>query len=352
MRRLYTIFFLVLLTLSLGACQFAREREAHRSQALLNEADLLISTRELGKAADLCQDALDKLAPLLTEQPDHLDFQLLQIRALITKFIAQNVLVMEDAKIRPRSLVRLPDPTLYVDYNNTIPEAENRLLMVTGRIGELTDEQAAFVHGMLAAIYRLKDDTLDKAVLEYDKAVARYDLQLAEAVKDRKANKNKIEQFESKIRSLRMAQAEVLLLGEDWNEALEQLKTAMAGGDLKYFDLHFDLLENTIKDIEEAIAAEQARDRGSREAKLRAALEKKKQKAYSKREQLGGYNPYQVALIKNRIELGDTQNNLIYRMICYYQLGQNKDYQKAREILTKHYPELSTELDSKLRQYR
>lgn len=348
------ILFIPLLIL-LVSCQMASNREAHRAQALLDEAELLMEARQLDKAKESAEMALQKLSNVKKEEnPDVLDLRLLEVRAHFTIFMADNLLTIENAEIRRRSLVRFPEPQQYIGWTEHLLVAERILKEIASSEKKLTTDQEGFVHGMLGAILRLNEKTLNSADREYGRAITAYRKQLAEV----KANPPKIgsnattvAHLENQIRSLLMAQAEVKLLAEEWSEALTRLEKAMAGPDLKYFAVQFEILNNSIEEAQAQIDLAIKMRKGSREEKLVQALEAKRQKKLSKREELASYNPYRLRLTQARVEESDTVNNLIYRMICYHQLKRRSDFEKALTILETFYPDLSHELEVQLRRY-
>ena len=351
MLKIQHLIVCLILSIALSSCQVASEREAHRAEALLTEAELQLDLRKLDKAEELTEQALGKLAPLIEKQPKHIDFRLLRVRAYIAQFLAQNMLVLEEAPIRPRSLVRFPEAHNLINYQDTLQLAHEELRDLANNPEELDFDQTAFVHGNLALILRLNESTLEDALKEYERAIAAYQTDLdglkADVTKIG-SHKIKIAQLENQVRSLRLAQSEVSLLSENWEQALNYLQSAMAGRDLKYFDVQFSLLNEQIEQAENKLEEIKKLSEGSREAKLLQLVEAKKAKRYSKREEISGYNPYKISLLQSKIELADTQNNLMYRIICYYNLGDDSRQQRAEAILRTHFPEIESHLNDQL----
>ncbi len=353
MARLQRILLIPLL-LALTACQMANNREAHRAQAMLDEAELLIEARELDKAKDKATTALGKLDAVTKSDKKNIDHQLLAVRAHFTIFMADNLLTLESAEVRRRSLVRFPEPQQLVGREKHLKVAERELKLLANGDQELAIDQSAFVHGMLGAILRLDDQKLGEADREYGKAISGYQKELAEA----KANPPKIgsndglvARLDNQIRSLHMAQAEIKLLAEEWPEALTRLQKAMAGEDLKYFAVQFEILKSSMEDAQLQIDDSFKMRQGSREDNLRQALDAKRKKKPSKRDELGSTNPYRMQLTQAKVEMTDAVNNLIYRMICYHQLKKRQQFEEARVILEEFYPDLARDFEIQLRRY-
>ncbi len=354
MAYLQRVFILPLLLL-LVSCQMATNREAHRAQALLDEAELLMEARELDKAKEKAEGALTKLATLDYESSSNtVDFKLLEVRAHFTCFMASNLLTMENAKVQRKSLVRFPKQSQYVGYEKHLKAAEGILKTLVRSDEKYQPDQEGFIHGMLGALLRLNEKTLHEADREYAQAIRVYDEQLAEM----KANPPKIgsndgaiARLDNQVRSLKMAQAEVKLLAQEWDDALNRLESAMAGPDLQYFSVQFEILKNSIDDAQKELDAGVKSHTGSREQKLVQALDAKRRKKLTKREEFGSYNPYRMQLTLAKIQSSDTVNNLMYRMICFHQLKRRKEFEEARQILEEFYPELASNLELQLRRH-
>lgn len=342
-----SIFFLI----AFSSCGRASKREATRGQALLDEADLYMELRELDKAEENAQQALQKFSILVEESPDNVDYRILRVRSRVTLFMAQNFLVIEKAKPLPRSLVRLPEKEELIDYDQTALIAEQELKEILQMPVELTWDQAGFVHGTLAAIYRLNLQTLTLANQQYEEARQIYLKRLQDLKTEKKkvgSNTIAILRLENQIKGLLLAQAEVNLLAEQWETALMLLQQMVAGSDLQYFSLHFQRLEDQISRLEAQLEEQARLDVGSREAKLLAKIQEKKEKKYSLLVELGGLSPQKVELIQSRIQLADLQNNLSYRIICLHNLGKFGQLEEAHSVLRQHYPELDSELQLRL----
>lgn len=356
MLKISRAFALIVLLISCCACQHAVNREATRAQALLDEADLLINARMFAEAEQNSRDALDKMVIALERQPDNVDFRLINIRALMTLFFSRNVLNLEEAEIRPRSLTRFPNPEDLSDYDSTVRVAEEQLKDLINGALPMDDDQKAFAHATLATVYRLNSNTVDEALVQYDKAIKVYEKQLNEMRNDpSKVGQHTygIMRLENQIRGLQQGQAEVLLYKEDWPAALDVLGSVMAGNDLKFFIPQFELVLGQIADMETRLSIDAALAEGSREDRLLISIrEGRKDRTFSKRERLGAKNPYQVQLMQSRIRLADMQNNLMYRIICYFQLNDQDRLNEAREALRSQFPELDADLYNQLQEHR
>lgn len=346
---------LLIMLLCLSSCQRSIDRNAQRAQALLDEADLLIDSRLFTDAELKTKEANEKLTKVIEKYPDNIDYRLLHIRSLMTLFVARNTLTIEQADIRPRSLVRFPDTETLSDFSTTIIPAELALKEIIHGSAPLKFDQKAYVHSTLAAIYRLKVETNEESLKEYNIALSTYEEELQRLRSEEKAlgsNKFAIMRIEHNIRSLQQAKTEVLLLVERWDEALEVLRDSMAGTDLKFFPVQFDLLEGEIAILKNKLSLDETLAEGSRESKLLQSIEaKKKERWHSKQENLGGKNPYQVELLLRQVQLDELQNNLMYRIIALYQLKESERLEQARKTLRGHYPEMDAELYQLLQEY-
>ena len=339
-----------------GGCQHAIEREAHRAQALLNEADLLMNARLFNEAEQNAREALEKLEVSLARQPENIDFRLLRVRGWMTVFFSRNILTIEQAPIRARSLVRFPEFSELVDYDTMVKPAENELKALINGPELMSHDQQAFAHSTLAAIYRLNLNTLDHSLREYAKAVEVYQRQLNKLRNDDSnigSHDFAIMRLENQLRSIKQAESEVFLLKESWTEALAVLQSMMGGTDLKFFSTQFDLWEGKIASLEAKLSLDERLQESSREQRLLLSIqEKKSERNLSKSERLGGKNPYQVELLHSRIQLDQIKNNLVYRIICHFQLKEAATLELARAALRGHYPELDRELIQQLEENR
>lgn len=342
--------FALLCCVLLTGCQHGREQQAHKAKDQLDEADLLTEVRKLKQADEAAQQALDILQPLRESEPSNVDFRLLEIRAYMTQFISRNIVVMESAPPLPRSWVRLPEVSQYKDYQETAGRAFELLKDVLNGDTELTREQRGYVHGTLASIFRLDKQTADQAIDQYEQAIEAYQ----EWANDLKSKETKvgsqslnITRLNNQITGLRMAQAEVNLLLERWEYALEDLKLAMAGDDLAYFSVQFQMLDQFIAQMQHKVDSDQRMIKDPRVEKMQEALRNRTKGKLSNREKVAQYDPNKAALIQGQIDLANTQNNLIYRIICLHQLGRHENEQQARTILRTYYPELDNMLEQR-----
>lgn len=351
--RTFSILFLSLLMLcAFGGCGRAEMRSAAKAQGILDESDLLIEARNFPKARDGAIDAMKKIDDLLAEDPENIAYKLLKVRAHMTIFMTKNILIMENAEPKPRSLVRLPELKDYVDYDLHIGYVEKELKGLLNNSAVLSEDQKAYIHGTLAAVLRLNTKTLAQADQEYAKAQEVY-----QGMRDKLKNEKKkigsnewaITRTENMIRDLQMARSEVDLLAEDWNGALKQLGDAFAGEDLKFFSTHFKIIRSSIASLEAKLEQDELLMIKSREEKLLRKISIQKQKrTLSKTEELAAENPYKLELLQNQLLLSQMQNNLIYRIICYKQLGAADKLQEARDILREFFPDLEEELMKEL----
>jgi len=341
-----------LLAVTLVACQKPFEREASRSQALLDEADLLMEVRRFDQAEDKARDALDRLNIILAKVPDNADYRLIRARANITLFMSQNTIIIENAKPRPRSLVRIPDVTEYIDYDSTMVPAEKELKEVLNNNSNLALEQKGYAHGMLAVIFRLNPATARQADEQYAAAIGAYEGWLKEMRRDRPrigSNEFNIMRLENQIRGLLMARAEVNLLAENWAQALSLLEQVMAGNDLQYFEVQFPFFEKNIASIEQGLDTDTRISVDPRVERLNTAIAKTRKGQFLQREKVAAQDPRKAQMLQMKVELAETKNNLTYRIICYYNLNDQARLNAAREVLRANYPELDAELASQLK---
>jgi len=212
-----------------------------------------MEVRRFDQAEEKALEALEKLNVILVKVPQKVDYRLLRTRAYLTLFMARNILVIENAKIRPRSLVRIPEVYEYKDYDSTIVPAEEELKEIINTIPDLTLEQQGYAHGMLGVIFRLNADTANEADQQYQRAIGAYEGWLREMKRDKPligTNQFNINKLENQVRGLIMARAEVSMLAEKWPQALELLEKVMAGQDLKYFEIQFPFYERQIAEMQ------------------------------------------------------------------------------------------------------
>jgi len=347
----YRLFLGFLLTLSLG-CSFSSDKEGFRSQALLDEAELYMESRQFDLSDEKINEALKKVKGALSRDPSNIDIALLKARAYFLLFMTRNTLILEQAKIRPRSLVRLPEMYEYRDYPETVVPAKTILEeMINTRDQELSHEQRGFIHSYLAAIFRLNLATAKQANEQYGLAVTTYRTWLNQL----RSTKTKIGSKEinthrilGEILNLSLAQVEVNLLQEQWIEALNLLERTKGNKDLKYFPVQFELIEEEIATLSNKCMKEKIKFDKSRGGKLSAAIQKARHSKLSYKDQLICSSPYEFDLRQKRHNLQNVQNSLMYRIICYYNLQQQKNLDEARHILRTYYPELDHKLTTLL----
>ena len=350
MRRL--LFLILSFSLVLfSSCNRAEQRLGSRTQTLLTEAELLNQSRQFQKARDTIDEAMVLLDELDEKDPERLDYKLMRAKAYMLRFLSKNIQVIEDAEIRPRSLVQLPEMGAYIDYETDIAPARNILSKVLNEKDKLDLSDQAYVHSMLGAIFRLSDRDLSEADSQYQMGIRAYQKQLDEykAETDKlKPHDIGIKKLENSIRAMQLQRVEVLLLAEQWGEALQLLEENMAGTDLRFFATQFEIVEDHISQIQERIAIADSMRKETRGNKLASAL-KDRRGAWSKvRDEVGGANPYKAELMQNQIYLADLQNNLIYRIICYHNQRQDSELDEAKKVLETYYPDVNAELDELL----
>lgn len=355
MRKLLMLFLLSIVLLGGSACNRATERAAFKAQAQLDEAMLQMEVRQFDRAFDEAMTAYKTLDELLSQSPNNVDVKLLRIRALLTLFMTRNTLLIEQAAPLPRSLVRLPDKKDYRDYAQYATPALEALKEMVNTRAKYSDEEEATIYGNLGAVFRLDKETAQDSAEAYGKAAEAYRHWLFELKGDSSkigSHQVAIQKVRHQLRSMLMNEAEALLLAENWVEALGVLKEAAGGEDLKFFTVHFDLLEQRIANVQTKIKEQEEAEAHSREVRLEQVVRDRKKRNLSKRGELGGYNPYQADLLFTQSELADLKNNLMYRIICLANLNQDEELKKAREVLRTHYPEADSSLWSLLLQNR
>lgn len=352
LHRLSAFVLIATVALCFTACQSSTlEREAGRAQGTLAEADLLMELRRFDEAEARGYEALDKVAVILEQAPENIDYRLLRVRALMTIFMAKNVVIIEQAPVRKGSLVRIPARSEYREYDDLVGPSEAELKDIANNIDDLSWEQSGYVHGMLAAILRLTPETAEDADREYVLALDAYEAWLTDLKDNRPivgSNNFQIGRLENQIRGLLLARAEVNFLTEDWSVALEMLEEVMAGPDLKYFEVQFPFLEKQVEDIQKKLEDDERITLDPRVRRLNEAIARTRKGSMSAREERAAMDPYKAQLLHIKIELADTKNNLLYRIICYQRLGRQQEYDEARLILRTYYPELDATVDEYL----
>lgn len=346
---------LILICLCFTSCSsVSTKRDLRDLEALLEEGNAQINMRQFGKAEEVGEEALKLASRLAKASPDDVTVQLLWIQADMQLFMAKNVMTFENAPIEEKSLVRMPKLAALIDYEKHLQPAEERLKSLINEKVPLTARQLGFVRGSLAAIFRLSKKTAPEAVGQYRLAIEAYEALLAEKKKKWPRQQSKrvdIHQIEDKVRSLKMSEAEVLLLIHDFGKALTTLQNAMAGEDLKFFSTQFDVMEERLISLRARILEGETYGQNPRSKKLRDTLNRMKKERMTHREWVAEANPYRLDLVKTQTNLAETQNNLLYRIICYKQLGQNEKLEEARKILRAYYPEIDSELETFLQKY-
>jgi antitoxin component HigA of HigAB toxin-antitoxin module len=344
----------VLLLCVLCSCSsFSNKQEAHRSQQQLDDAELLMEVRHFDRAEEKCRIALASIERLLLASPENIDYRLIRIRALMGIFMSQNTVTIQQAKPQPRSLIRIPAPHLYKDFQETAGLASDDLKELINTRKNLSLEQKSYIHGMLGAILRLRKETAREAEAQYEKALTAYQIWINELIETPPkvgSQEQTLTRLRNQVRGLRMAQVEINLLLEDWKSALSFAEEAMAGKDLEFFPTQFSILEKLIAEMEMKVAQEKLqKPTDLRVQRLTAALNKKREKKEkSALEELASTSPYKIAGIQARLELAVAQNNLMYRIICYRYLNDTKLLAESQNILRNRYPALDIELEKYL----
>ena len=349
MNRLIILIYFCILGICFHSCQQSTNKEAQTSQNLLDESELLIESREFKEAYKSAKKALNTIQLVIKKDKKNPDFQLLEIRALLNMFMAQNTLIIENSNIRPRSLVRLPFPEDYQNLEETLVPAKKQLIQMANEAKNLSFEQEGYIHSSLATIFRLNLTTLNQADKEYNKSIKHYYNwvdELQATTKSQRRNALKVENIKNQIQNLKIAQIEVNLLKENWNRSLDLLQITMGNSDLQYFSTHFSLLENQIEGLIEKLQEYKKKKTGTRENNLTLLLEKIRKQPLSKKENLARTNPYVLELNHLFSKLTDLKNNLLYRIICYHNLKDKEKLKESTSILLRFYPELQVEVDT------
>ncbi|MCB1135551.1 MAG: hypothetical protein KDK78_04715 [Chlamydiia bacterium] len=341
---------ILLITLLCSACQHADDKQAHVSQGVLDEADLLMASRYFDQASQTANSVIPTLTELVTKHPENTDIQLLLVRAHLLTFLAENALLIDQSPPRTQSLIRIPRMNEYKDYDTHVKPALDTLIKLANSDTKFSFEQQAFIYGNIAAIFRLSPDTAERSVTEYDKAIAAYRSwrQELEAPKSKiQSNKYALERIDNQIRAMLMAQAEAGLLAEEWSKCLDSLQSAAGGTDLQFFTVHFGQLEQRKAVLETKVRNEEASGDSQPKRLLSMAKQRAKQSG-NKRDEIASYSPYQAELIFTRAELNDLQNNLAYRIICLHRLNRIQERDAARTTLRAFYPDMEAKVSAAL----
>lgn len=122
---------------------------------------------------------------------------------------------------------------------------------------------------------------------------------------------------------------------------------------MKYFSLHFERYLQRIQELEVKIAEDARQREASREEKLtKKIVFARSKRSFTPLEEVARSNPYEAELMQVRLDLADTQNNLMYRLICYYNLDATNSYQEGLKILRKFFPKLEQNLTTQLEKYK
>lgn len=343
------IIFTIMICLCLQACDYREHAKAIKSQSQLDTAQESIEQREFLQAEDLIKTAIKSLDELIEKDRDNVDYLLLRARAYYLLFLSKNTLVMERALARPRSLVKLPEFSEYIDFDGSIELSKKDLQRVL--ILPAKNEEKAVARSLLGNLLGLDAQGALNADEQYKKAIEHFQEKFYELQENSKIGSQKFakEAIEEKIKALMLSRVEVLMLAEEWQKALRILQEHMAGDDLKYFSVHFTLFENKINTLEKRLEDNKKRTAQSREAKLHQVIEKIRQKKLPK-QNLEQFNPIELELLKTEEQLTETKNHLIYRIICYYNSSNEQSLRQSEEILRSFYPEIHAKLRLALEQ--
>lgn len=344
----FALFVVIFFTTS--ACQKPFSRQLHKNQAIIDEAENLISRREFTKAAKTVSEAISKLSQIIEKNPDVPSLYLLRSQAYFTLFQAKNTLLIENAAPRARSLVRLPSKDQYIDYDISLKKAFNDVQFVLGKNDAIDEEKKAIAYILIASIFRLEIDNLAKSDQFYSKAIDIYKEQLNKLQKTKMGSplpKTKIVRLENRINFLRLSQVEVNLLAENWVKSLNLCEQIVAGKDLKYFSVNFERLNQDIADIDNKITRIKEEQKGyRREQRIVKLIEERKKKMALENRRSLSENPYQEVLIEKEEELTHLKNNLIYRIICFHNLQEKQMEEESRSILRRFYPHLDAQFNA------
>ncbi|MFT5318650.1 MAG: hypothetical protein ACI8RA_001918 [Chlamydiales bacterium] len=347
-------FLIIGILLLAASCGKNEDGKAAKGVFLLNEAEFLIQSREFTPAEAKILNALEVLNAVIKNTPENVDYRLYRSRAHILLFESQNILTIERAPERPRSLVKIPDAWEYVDYDKTIALAEEDLRYILNLQENITPKQEASARAMMGNIYRLDIGKALEADEYYQKAISatRNWLGELETSKTRlDPHTYDIQRANRQIDDLQVARIEVLLLAEKWATALSLLEEMMAGQDFKYFSVQYTLLENKIASLFDRIEERKEHNKETRAGKLKKFLDESRSK--KRKDDDGGlssFTPIELEIMKTEEILAATKNNLIYRTICYHNLGMQEELSIAHGILFSFYPDIDAQLTLSLHQ--
>ncbi len=344
------VYFLAIVCIivctSFVSCQQIQDKNIRKIETMLSQADMFINMREFDKSQEKAHTAITKLNGMINEDRGNVHLRLLRARATITLFIAKNTLIIENAPHRKSSLVRIPEKSDYIDYDKTVTIVQNDIQKVLQTTQKLSKDQQASAYAILATLFRLDQDSAGVAFKEYEKAIKIYE-SLILSIKNKKKHFSPqtitTDQLEDQISSLRLAQAEVALLLEQWNKALITLEKMLGGKDLKYFDVQFQILEHSLARLEAKIK-EGNTNIDPRTLRLERLSQTWRDIRKPRDKLLSDLKTHELELLHTDIKLIMAQNNLSYRIICYHNLRQYEQFETAREILHNYYPDLHNKL--------
>jgi hypothetical protein len=306
------------------------KKEIQKIVITLDEADLLLESREFQGAYDKSMAARDALIPLLEQSKKREEHILLYCRASLNAFLAKNTRLIEESPPKPKSLVRLPELAAYQDYHSLLDTPMSMLETMLKQPQTLSLEEKQAAYSTLAAIKRLASETLPEASHAYIHAIEinRQLLQRAQGEIGGSIFTHMLPLQEQNLLSeeyyLQLALIETYLADEKWEEALKHLKTLSGGDDLAYFSTQWRLLENNIADLEKKIAHDHERE---------PSIIKNSAETDSKRKTLGHYSTNEMGLMRMELELTHIKNQIIYRSICYHNLEMKKEFSQALSII-------------------
>jgi hypothetical protein len=347
MRHLISTLLLSLLLTIAISCSGQDDAKAGRSEALLYEAEQLISSRDFSKSEEKANEAMEKLNALLDSNPENINYLLLRARAFFLTFQSKNILIMENAPENPNNLTRLPELWEYIDFQQTVTKAQEDLKKALGHSDNISPAQEAAARSILAATYMLDSSTAHLADQHYSVAieVSEKELKKLNAIRKGQRPKFKINNLERYIEVLEIGRIEANLLKEDWKRSLLLLENMVAGNDLKYFPVQFTLIENRMTELREKWQTSLEHSKDSRGTKLLNYLNKTKKDKSGDSEPTGS-SLFQAEIQQLEGQLTTLKNNLIYRILCYRALGDQKNLLEARNTIKSYYPKIDENLEN------
>jgi hypothetical protein len=352
MNHLKKIFLVLAILILAVSCGKRGEDKASKGVYLLNEAEFLLESRDFNQPKEKILQALAIFDEIIKEYPDKVDFLLYRARAYILLFQNDNALTIERAPERARSLVKIPNTWEYSNYDQTILKAEDDLQHILNLRDSISNKQEASARAMMGNIYRLNVDKAGEADEYYQKAIAatkRWRTELESTKTRLDSHTYDIQRAVKQIELLETARVEVSLLAENWGTALSILEDTMAGQDFKYFSVQFILLENKIAKLFDRLDANKEEEKETRAGKLKRLLNEVRSKKKDDKG-LAAYNALELEIMKTEEIITDTKNNLIYRIICYHNLGKSDELSISHGILQSFYPDIDAKLTLSLQQ--